>query len=162
MGRKSRKAKCTEYKRIKNQHFCIAQVSLTGNKIPLSQKWFQENCQKEDFRGCIFYDNDCFITKACAVAHGLGDDCHELQVLRGVRDIWLLQQPFGKAVVETYYNIAPKIIAGIDNEIDADAIYNWLYRSYIVPCVNLAEAGKQKDCYDLYNEMVNRLMLRYL
>lgn len=52
----------------------------------------------------------CFLTTAACEHRGLSDDCFELQVMRAFRDEVLLESPAGRAMVQHYYDIAPKLV----------------------------------------------------
>lgn len=98
----------------------------------------------------------CFITTACVEHRGLQDNCHELTVMRSVRDTWLLHQPFGKEQIEEYYRIAPEIVRTINRRDDCDKIWEELYRDYILPCVHEAEMGMNEKAYVIYCRMVEK------
>ena len=52
----------------------------------------------------------CFITTAACELRGLPDDCHELRVLRRFRDDVLVTSREGRALVEEYYRVAPRLV----------------------------------------------------
>lgn len=98
----------------------------------------------------------CFLTTACCVWKGLPDDCHELQALRGLRDGWLIQQPYGKELVETYYHEAPAIVAAINASPDKDRILSKIYDDILV-IVDLVDAGKNDEAVIRYLMLFLRL-----
>ncbi|HEX4793235.1 MAG TPA: CFI-box-CTERM domain-containing protein [Humisphaera sp.] len=100
-----------------------SQVSLYGLPIELG-----------DFKGC-------FLTTACTEARGLSDDCDELKTLRAVRDSYLMQSQYGRALVAEYYRFAPRLCALISLHPDAMRTYDEMYRGLVLPSVRRAHAG---------------------
>lgn len=101
--------------------------------------------------------SSCFITSACVKAKGLPDDCYELTTLRSFRDTWLREQPGGKEVINSYYEIAPAIVARIDKMSNSLSLYERLYNEYILPCVHYIENGNNQAAFDKYTKMLNSL-----
>lgn len=97
---------------------------------------------------------DCFLTTACVEHKGLPDDCHELTMMRRMRDEWLLNQPGGREEIAEYYAIAPCIVAHINARPDAAEVWEKLYQEYILPCVAAADAGEFEKAHEVYREMV--------
>ena len=102
-------------------------------------------------------DEGCFITTAVCKNFGKSDDCYELTMLRNFRDRWLINQTDGKSIVKEYYEIAPKIVAKINQFENSSEIYRRILKSYIAPCLKLIESGKFTDCKNKYVEMVQNL-----
>ena len=78
-------------------------------------------------------------------------------MLRNFRDSWLINQTDGKSIVKEYYEIAPKIVAKINQFENSSEIYRRILKSYIAPCLKLIESGKFTDCKNKYVEMVQNL-----
>ena len=102
----------------------------------------------------------CFLTTACAEAKGLDDNCEELQVLRSFRDDYLLQTADGRDLVSAYYALAPELMAHIDRQVDAQAIYANLYED-IAQAVLYVKTGRKGEALDVYRMMVRELQKTY-
>ena len=102
-------------------------------------------------------DDPCFLTSACVHARGLPDDCEELTVLRGYRDNYLRGRIGGEEAIREYYEIAPGIVAGINQRPDAEAIWNSVYEETILPCVSMIRAGRMEEAFELYSSCTLRL-----
>ena len=107
-------------------------------------------------------DEDCFITTAVCNSLKKSDDCYELSILRRFRDTWLSTQEKGDELIREYYNIAPAIVEVIDRLNDKKDIYIMIYERYIQPCIALIENKKERECMNLYKEMVHTLKQIYL
>jgi len=102
----------------------------------------------------------CYLTTACVEMRNLEDDCHELTMMRALRDGYMKNN--GKdAEIEDYYATAPKIIACIDALPDRKEIYDNLYDGFILPCVELMDQNDEKGAYDKYVEMIENLKSKY-
>ena len=104
----------------------------------------------------------CYITTAACESQGKADNCYELELLRSYRDNYLLQSEEGGAMVKEYYNIAPTIVNRIARQENADAVYDELWNSYLMDCVNKIENGENEACRERYAEMVYDLKSRYM
>ena len=104
----------------------------------------------------------CFITTAVCRQQGKGDDCYELTAFRRFRDRELLATAEGTALVEEYYRLAPAIVASVELCADSAAVYDRIYRDYLLPCLGRIEAGDAAGCRDKYVEMVRDLERTYL
>lgn len=109
-----------------------------------------------------FHRKFCYITTAVCESQGKADDCYELELLRGYRDHYLLSTPEGAALVKEYYNIAPTIVSRIARSENPGQVYENIWQNYLVPCVNLIEAGKPQECQEQYMAMVYELKGRYM
>jgi hypothetical protein len=76
----------------------------------------------EDFKVKIVQDA-CLITTACIKAKGLSDNCPELTTVRAFRESYIRALPNGEEIIREYYELAPRIIAGIDKIDDAQQVY---------------------------------------
>lgn len=94
----------------------------------------------------------CFLTTAACEFRGLPDDCHELQVLRLLRDEILMKTPEGVGLVEDYYDIAPRLVPLLDNPLVADQVWTDIKRA-----VEQAEKGHASDAVGTYRKMVETL-----
>lgn len=103
----------------------------------------------------------CYITTACMVTKGLPDDCHELQVLRGLRDHYIMDMPEGKQLVKLYYDHSPAIVNAINEREDARSIYEYLY-GIIQLCVDATMLGNCDIAFQIYCQMVKRLKEQFV
>lgn len=115
----------------------------------------------EDIKGG-FKSRLCYITTAICSHLEKPDDCYELTTLRDYRDHYLMQTENGRGIVEDYYEIAPGIVLMINMRKDADSIYQDIYKSYLMPCIKMIEAGENEACQNLYMDMVHHLQKDYL
>lgn len=104
----------------------------------------------------------CFLATACTEARGLPDDCNELTVLRQFRDTFLRQRPDGKAMIEEYYSIAPKIVRAINATPEAARVYDELYTRLVRPVVEAIGQGNSEEAITLYRRTFQNLRERYL
>lgn len=98
----------------------------------------------------------CFLTTACTAARGLPDDCHELTTLRAFRDTYMRSLPGGPAMVDEYYEIAPRLVAKIARRDDAPALLSALYER-VTAAVRLVEDERHADALALYTDMIRNL-----
>lgn len=120
-----------------------------------------------NYRNCPIYNassgsSGCYLTTACVNMKNLPDDCRELTVLREFRDGFMSQQSDGEADIQEYYKTAPKIVESINCQCNKDEIYEKLYDTVIVPCVELIENGRNDEAYDKYKRMVQELEKKYM
>ena len=104
----------------------------------------------------------CYITTAVCKSQGLGDDCHELTLLRDYRDGYLSGTSYGRELINEYYDIAPTIVSRIDMSEKSDKVYSDLYKYYIAPCIDLIENNEPDLCLKKYKSMVDDLKENYL
>ncbi len=134
---------------------CICAIwgeTFKGNRI----QWADHASIVSGFRTKL-----CYITTAVCQSLQKPEDCHELELLRGYRDGYLLQN--GKAaLVEEYYNIAPTIVRRIEKLPDAKEKYLYIWERYLKPCVEAIENGELEVCGAVYTEMVEELRQQFL
>lgn len=104
----------------------------------------------------------CYLTTACAAARGLPDTCAELQTLRAFRDGVLARRPGGREEIERYYQMAPGIVAAINQRKDAAEIWNCVYDELVEPCVRMIHEGKDEEAYRLYRAYTMDLVEEYV
>ncbi|CAN5142694.1 hypothetical protein BH10PSE9_BH10PSE9_21840 [soil metagenome] len=104
---------------------------------------------------------DCFITTACCEVIGLRDDCFELRALRRFRDGPLAATADGRRDVETYYELAPRIVAEIRRRGEERRLLSE-YAFAILPSALAARLGLVALPRRLYSRMMRRMMARYL
>lgn len=125
----------------------------------ISEDIYYKYCRNYDYGDCPIYkqqnpaDSRCYLTTACIRAKGLPDDCFELTTLRSFRDTYLMTTEAGKRDICYYYQIAPHIVAAIEEKADALPIWEQLYDRLIIPCVKMIVAGSYEEAYRLYKKV---------
>lgn len=104
----------------------------------------------------------CFLTSACVEARGLPDNCDELQTLRLFRDTYLKSLMNGPMEINEYYKIAPAIVTKIKQCTNATELFDDIYTSLVLTCVELIKAGKNEEAHQLYRGYVKQLGAKYL
>ena len=96
-------------------------------------------------------DADCYLTTACMKYHlnNFDDNCYELRVLRWFRDNFV-----SKEDVEKYYQLAPIIVAAINEEPKNDVIYNYIYDNIVDACVEAIENADYGFAYNRYKSSI--------
>jgi hypothetical protein len=106
--------------------------------------------------------SNCFITTACIKHQGLPDDCSELQALRKFRDTVLLETKQGQLLVGEYYNIAPLIVASIEqSNTDKAVVWGNIY-SQILEVVKLIEINKNDEVIEKYRNVILNLKKEFI
>lgn len=147
-----------EYKGQSSEPLTDELVEAWRNTFPKYQ------ISKADFQkiNSGFRKKLCYITTAVCESLGKADDCYELNLLREFRDHYLMKQKNGASIVHEYYDIAPTIVKRMNQKEDCAKLYQDVWKNYLEPCVNLIENGKQKECMDIYADMVLELQKRYI
>lgn len=118
------------------------------------------------YRDCPIYrqkttSSTCYLTTACVFNKGLPDDCDELTTLRSFRDTYLKSLPEGEKEIEEYYKTAPTIVDHINASDNPGKVYDDIYNSVIVPCVELIKNGDNEAAHCKYRDMVTSLMKEF-
>lgn len=142
-------------------YYCVKQEKTVDSDT------YYKYCRNYDYDDCPIYKHQssssgCFLTSACTAARGLPDDCRELQTLRAYRDTWLKQTEEGAALVARYYEIAPKIVAAIDAQPNRLEIYDDIYQTMVLPCVELIGQGKYQEALELYQGKTLELEKKFI
>lgn len=104
----------------------------------------------------------CFLTTVCVEAKGLPDDCDELTMLRAFRDGYMKSTAAGEDDIREYYEIAPQIVAKINQLSDANQVWQKIYDQVIVRTVDLIKQDKSDAAYTLYKQCVLALKKFYM
>jgi hypothetical protein len=104
---------------------------------------------------------NCFITAACCEIVGLPDDCFELKSLRSFRDGPLAATAEGRRDIQTYYAVAPRIVAEIRRRGEERRLLSE-YAFAILPSALAAQFGLVALPRRLYSDMMRRMVARYL
>ena len=101
----------------------------------------------------------CFLTEAVVGHRGIeADDGPTLSVLRRFRDDYMQRSPERRALVDRYYEIAPRIVAAIPR---GHADWTWI-GTRVDEAVAAIRAGEDDRAFGLYVAMVRRLEGRWL
>lgn len=115
---------------------------------------------RSDHENFIIEEGGCFLTSACTMAKNRPDDCFELTTLRNYRDGWVkLNHPED---IRDYYITAPKLVQKIRTQPDAITIWENLYESLVLPCVEYITHNQFEKAYSLYKNTTLRLADIYL
>ena len=104
----------------------------------------------------------CYITTAVCRGVHKTEDCYELTLLKQYRDGYLTGCEDGEAVIGQYYDMAPTIVKRVEKKDNREEIYRFLYETYISPCVHFIEEGRNEECREKYQEMVEMLQAEYM
>jgi len=104
----------------------------------------------------------CYITTAVCEIQNKADDCYELMMFRDFRDKYLMKEEEGRALVDEYYELAPRILAAIDLKSSKDEIYQDIWNNHLSVCLGNIENGQDSLCKDNYKNMVKTLERRYI
>lgn len=104
----------------------------------------------------------CYVTTAVCQSLGKNEDCEEIKLLKNYRDTYLISEPDGRELIDTYYDIAPTIVNRINKCSDSEKIYEQIYKNYISPCIGYIEAERLSDCKELYVNMMHSLKTKYM
>lgn len=96
----------------------------------------------------------CYITTAATKHGGQKDDGEVLNTLRRFRDTYMRKDAEKNKDVAWYYKNAPKIVNAIDKMPEADAVYQKLYKQYILPAYHAIKKGENKRAFKLYKSLV--------
>ncbi len=77
------------------------------------------------------------------------DNCYELNILRWFRDNFVTSED-----IDHYYEIAPSIVCNINEDENADLIYEYIYDNVIDYCIKKIENGRYDDAYIRYKDSV--------
>lgn len=99
---------------------------------------------------------DCFLTSACVQYAGKSDDCVELTTLRRFRDSYMRQTQIGRALIDEYYQVAPKIVQRINTSNKQETYYSYI-NEVIDRCVNFIENGENEKALTEYRFMTLNL-----
>ena len=101
----------------------------------------------------------CFLTEAVVGQRGIeADDGPTLAALRAFRDGYMQETPERRALVDRYYEIAPRIVAAIPGE---HADWAWIGER-VDEAVAAIRAGRNGWAFGIYVDMVRRLEERWL
>lgn len=141
-----------------------ADLATAEKLLEKSSQWGSSYATRElgKLRGGSSSSDGCYITTAVCAWQGKTDDCYELTQFRRFRDLWLLYEPDGKAIIEEYYSIAPLIVQYIESNDEKADIYRNIFDKYLSKCLKRIEDNDYQGCKQKYIEMVNELKHMFL
>jgi hypothetical protein len=98
----------------------------------------------------------CFLTTACTQYKGLPDDCAALTTLRTFRDQYMAYHPDGPALIQEYYQMAPKLLERIREQEEA-SILEHIYEHLVLPSVDLIQDGELEEAMFYYHDYTLQL-----
>lgn len=131
-------------------HFCIKNDAYNSVHCP----YFTQTALHSPSE---FTDSKCYVTSAVCFHNQKPDDCYELTMFRDFRDNWLMKEPDGKALIDEYYENAPRIVNKIDASKDVDSIYQMIKNTFLAPCLRYIEDKNYSKCKEKYVEMMHEL-----
>lgn len=147
-------ARCSNcYYQTRTQNFYACQK---GHSLSSKNDWNRSYCYdfywKEE-ESELSKKGFCFISTAVCQAQNLPDDCFELQTLRGFRDHQLLNDNSLKELVFQYYEISPKLVHKVENDL---YLSQYLFENHIKPIVKMINNNQKKYLIvEKYKQMVD-------
>lgn len=96
----------------------------------------------------------CFLTTAAVEVMGLSDDCWVLELARGFRDSYMAQSLERADEIREYYEMAPKIVEGINKKPDAKRLWKSFFWKDIVPFVKAVDQKQNERAHELYKNLI--------
>ncbi len=146
---------CSYYTFRQGDYYCNKKEEYVKEEI------YYKYCRNWDYSDCPTYKGDtsggCYLTSACVYAKGLPDDCYELETLRHFRDTWIRNAEGGESIIKQYYEVAPKIVSGINDTKNSKEIYEMIYEKMVEPCVRFIEQKRYHEAMECYQKVTLRL-----
>lgn len=141
-----------------------------GENYDVTSEWAKKYCWNYGYSDCPYYkqssgssgSSGCYLTSACVEALHKEDDCHELMLLRKLRDTYIKLTKDGEADMAHYYEVAPKIVEKIKAQDEPVSIFMKIYNELIAPCVELIEKGANEEAYRHYKAYSIELEAQYI
>lgn len=150
--------------------YCCSLLKAQEGEYRVGERWADQYCRRYNHERCPHYmkyreqssgSTGCYLTTACVQARGLPDDCYELQTLRRFRDTFLKTTAEGRAEIELYYTLAPRLVNQINHSDHSSQIYEEIYVNLIIPCVKYIEQGRNTETLQLYRGYVQILCKQF-
>ena len=123
----------------------------THIKSDLNENWSRTDNDRDNDTQEKSSGSGCYLTSACMkhFYQKFDDNCYELTVLRWFRDNFVSEDD-----VVHYYEVAPIIVENLDNDEDANTIYNYIYDNVVNYCVKKIEQEEYDKAYARYKNSV--------
>lgn len=158
--RNEEEAYCNQLRRF----FDVNNSGSCGYYIPSYKSGRQCELENEDaIQRCQGNSNSssCFITTAVCDILNYPDDCLELNVLRYLRDEYMIPNLENRQKLIEYYVLGPLISKKMKQDPNKVALASNLYKTYLKPSVELVLDGKYQESVSYYELMVKGLKQRY-
>lgn len=102
----------------------------------------------------------CFLTEA-AMRHAKAthsdhdDQSLELELMRGFRDHYMMQEPGLRDLVMQYYDLAPRVVKALDKHPQADEIYAQMREKFLRPGVEHVLHGRPEQALKTYAQLLD-------
>ncbi len=106
-------------------------------------------------------DSSCFITTTVCDILNLKDDCLVLQILRHLRDQYMIKEEKYNTMLLEYYIIGPSISKKMLELPNSKEVAKDNYNKYLIPASLLVVEGKYEEAINLYQTMVTTLKKQY-
>ena len=150
-----------------NTYCCMIKKKKECCICNVEDEWSSRYCQGQ-YKYCPYYKDfthehkkGCYITTACVDSMQLGDECHELVVLREFRDVYLKSTDMGREHIYEYYDLAPIIVKKINTSSNPAQVYSKIYYEMILPCVDLIDSYHYEEAYNHYQKYTKYLEHMY-
>lgn len=144
------------------QPMSVDTISPRRNSLEVTLDESADGGLLSDMTPTPFCCSRCYITTAVCRSQRLDDDCDALRTLRRYRDTVLSQTEQGRADIRRYYATAPAVVARIESDPHADAVYARLYEGDILPAIAAIREGRYVQAYAIYRAMFDRVCAQYL
>jgi len=114
----------------------------------------------DEFHYTVLDHPGCYLTTACVNYKGLDDNCSELTAMRLLRAHYVNETGYVELINE-YYELAPFIIEGINQESNPNEIYEQIYQSVKI-CETAVNNEDWATAHDEYLEMYYQLAETYI
>lgn len=134
----------------------------------ICERWASEfkgnNIKSADFASIKagFRTKLCYVTTAVCRSLHKSENCREIELLKNYRDQYLIPREGGEALVARYYDVAPTIVKRIDKTENPVERYQYIWETYLQPCITFIENGENEKCGETYISMVEELQRQYV
>lgn len=111
------------------------------------------NGTNSDGEGDSDGEGGSFIATAMDKALGTGT----VKIYEDFRDNYILHKKGGKALMQKYYILSPKIVKNIDLLENSEEVYQWIYNKYLSLGVMLIKKKRYKLAFEGYSQLIRRL-----
>ncbi len=108
-------------------------------------------------RTIILEEAETFICTACMRAKGLSRNCEELQTLRSFRSEYAMRTSEGRNLIRQYAIVGPLMVQKIENSANREEIYAAVYKTLVLPAIDLIRAGRKETAMHFYKEYMKGL-----
>ncbi len=125
-------------------------------------KWYRKAAEQGNAAAQKALKRKCYLSTAAADVMGWADDGPELNLLRRMRDTYMMRTPARRAQVAAYYQTAPRIVHAIDAAPRPAAEWRSIAHAHLLPVLALLRSGNLPAAHHHYQSMVHELTARWL